>query len=50
MSCYHRFIFYFLKGFGCNVCNKVRGDILYNTDVIISIVKLIVHSSVGKLV
>ena len=33
----------------CNDCNKVR-DILYNTDIIISVVKLIVHGPVGKLV
>ena len=32
-----------------NDCNKVR-DILYNTDIIIFIVKLIVHGPVGKLV
>ena len=34
---------------GCdlNACNNVR-DILYNTDIINSIVKLIVHSPVGK--
>ena len=32
-----------------NACNNVR-DILYNTDVISHIVKLIVHSPVGKLV
>ena len=30
------------------VCNNVR-DILYNTDIIISIVKWIAHSPVGKL-
>ena len=30
-------------------CNNVR-DILYNADVITSIVKLIIHSLVGKLV
>ena len=32
-----------------NDCNNVR-DISYNTDIIISIVKLIVHSPVGRLV
>ena len=31
-----------------NDCNNVR-DILYNTDIIISTVKLIVHNPVGKL-
>ena len=31
-----------------NACNNVR-DILFNTDVIISVVKLIVHNSVDKL-
>ena len=36
------------NGYDFNACNNVR-DILYNTDVIASIVKLIVHSSVGKL-
>ena len=37
------------NGYDFNDCNNVR-DILYNTDIIISIVKLIVHSHVGKLV
>ena len=37
------------NGYGFNTCNNVR-DILYNTDIIYSIVKLIVHSPVGKLV
>ena len=32
-----------------NACNNVR-DIFYNTDIIDSIVKLIVHSPVGKVV
>ena len=32
-----------------NDCDNVR-DILYNTDIIISVVELIVHSLVGKLV
>ena len=32
-----------------NACNNVR-DILYNTDIITSVVKLIVHNPVGKLV
>ena len=31
-----------------NDCNNVR-DILYNTDIIIYIVKLIAHSPVGKI-
>ena len=40
---------YFRKnGYDFKVCNNVR-DILYNTDIINSIVKLIVHSPVGKL-
>ena len=34
------------NGYDFNDCNNVR-DILYNTDIIISIVKLIVHSPVG---
>ena len=37
------------KGYDFNACNNVR-DILYNTDIINSIVKLIVHSPVAKLV
>ena len=37
------------NGYDFNACNNVRG-ILYNTDIISSIVKLIVHSPVGKLV
>ena len=32
-----------------NACNNVR-DILYDTDIINSVVKLIAHSPVGKLV
>ena len=48
MSCYQRVISdFFLYDF--NACNNVR-YILYNTDIINSIVKLIVHSPVGKLV
>ena len=40
----------FLKnGYAFNGCNNVR-DILCNTDIIISLLKLIVHSLVGKLV
>ena len=37
------------NGYGLNACNNVR-DTLYNTDIINSFVKLIVHSPVGKLV
>jgi len=37
------------NGYEFNPCNNVR-DILYNTDIINCIVKLIVRSSVGKLV
>jgi len=37
------------NGYDFNECNNVR-DILYNTDIIISVAKLIVHSPVGKLV
>ena len=37
------------NGYDFNTCNNVR-DILYNTDIINSVVKLIVHSPVGKLV
>ena len=37
------------NGYDFSDCNNVR-DILYNTDIIISIVKFIVHSPVGKLV
>ena len=37
------------NGYAFNACNNVR-NILYNTDIINSIVKLIVHSPVGKLV
>ena len=36
-------------GYDFSACNNVR-DILYNTDVINPVVKLIVHSPVGKLV
>ena len=48
MSYYHS---YFRKMVVTNACNNVR-DILYygNTDVISAIVKLVVHSPVGKLV
>ena len=42
--------YFFLKnGYDFNACNNA-GDILYNTDIINFIVKLIVHSPVGKLV
>ena len=37
------------NGYDLNAYNNVR-DILYNTDLITSIVKSIVHSPVGKLV
>ena len=37
------------NGYDFNACNNVR-DILYNADIINSVVKLIVHSPVGKLV
>ena len=37
------------NGYDFNPCKNVR-DILYNADIISSIVKLIVHSPVGKLV
>ena len=37
------------NGYDFNACNNVR-DILYNTHIINSIVKMIVHSPVGKLV
>ena len=37
------------NGYDLNAYNNVR-DILYNTDVITNIVRLIVHSPVGKLV
>ena len=37
------------NGYDFNDCNNVR-DILYNTDIIIFVFKLIVHSPVGKLV
>ena len=37
------------NGYDFNACNNVR-DILYNADIISSIVKLIVHSPVGKIV
>ena len=47
MSYYHS---HFRKnGYDLNDCNNVR-DILYNTDVINNIDKLIVYSPVGKLV
>ena len=48
MPYYHRVIS-FKKMDDFNACNNVR-DILYNTGVINSIVKLVVHSPVGKLV
>ena len=47
MPYYHRVISE--KWNDLNAYNNVR-DILYNTDVITNIVKLIVHSPVGKLV
>ena len=37
------------NGYDFNACNNVR-DILYNNDIINSIVRLIVHSAVSKLV
>ena len=37
------------NGYDFNVCSNVR-DILYNTNIINSVVKLIVHSPGGKLV
>ena len=37
------------NGYDFNACTNVR-DILYNTDVIASIVKLFAHSHAGKLV
>ena len=37
------------NGYDFNACTNVR-DILYNTEVIASVVKLIVHSHAGKLV
>ena len=37
------------NGYDLNVCHNVR-DSLYNTDIISSVVKLIVHSPVDKLV
>ena len=41
---------YFRKnGYDFNACNNVR-DILYNTEIINSVVRLIVHSPIGKLV
>ena len=36
------------NGYDCNAFNNVR-DSLYNTDIITSIVKLIIHSPVGNL-
>ena len=47
MSNYHRV--FKKNGYDFNACNNVR-DILYNPDIINSIVKLIVYSPVGKLV
>ena len=41
------------NGYDFNACNNITlyiRDILYNTDVITSIIKVIVHSPVGKLV
>ena len=37
------------NGYDFNACNNLR-DTLYNTDIINSVVKLIVHSPVGKIV
>ena len=37
------------NGYVFNACNNIR-DILYNTNIISSVVKLTVHSPVGKLV
>ena len=37
------------SGYDFNACNNVR-DTVYNTDVVNSVVKLIVHSPVVKLV
>ena len=37
------------NGYDFNACNNAR-DILYNTDVITSVVKLIVDNTMGKLV
>ena len=48
MSYYHRVICK-KNGYDFNAYNNVR-DILYNADIIRSIVKLIVHSYVGKIV
>ena len=48
MSYYHRDIKK-KNGYDINACNNVR-DILYKTDMTNSVVKLIVHSPVGKLV
>ena len=47
MPYYYRVIL--KNGYDFNACNNVR-DILYNTDIINYIVKLVVHSPVGKLV
>ena len=41
--------FFQKSGYNSNACNNIT-DILYNTDVISSVVKLIVHSLVGRLV
>ena len=46
MSYYHRVISE-KNGYDLNACNNVR-DILYNTDAINHIVKLIFHRPVGK--
>ena len=40
---------FYKNGYGVNISNNVK-DILYDTDVIIFIVKLIVYSPVGKLI
>ena len=50
LNTYYLNVILFQKnGYDFNACNNVR-DILYKTDIIRSIVKLIVHSSVGKIV
>ena len=50
MSYYHGFISgKQTNGYDFDDCNNAR-DILYNTDIIISTVKLVVHSPMGKLV
>ena len=47
MPYYHRVISE--NGYDFNACNNVR-DILYDTEIANSLVKLIVHSPIGKLV